>query len=218
MCPIKLSHAQRRTAVQQWNLLLLSVWLSSCLGRWFGCWDTFGHIHRTSVGVRWHVFAEIQGLVHSEHLRAFIQWGLVMMVRSIAIRPQLSSPDMDGMITQAVPSEKIWYIYIYILSWNLTCWKFFYFFIFFAMLVFGFWGWDSTNLPLGTHGVTCILYICIYIYILYIYIYILYYIYIKLWRLDPDAEAGTWTLGVVDLASSPILCHFFAHDSCSMIQ
>lgn len=48
-------------------------------------------------------------------------------------------------------------------------------------------------------------------------VYILY-IYIKLWRLDPDAEAGTWTLGVVDLASSPTLCHFFAHDSCSMIQ
>ena len=32
--------------------------------------------------------------------------------------------------------------------------KVFLFFIFFAMLVFGFWGWDSTNLALGTHGVT----------------------------------------------------------------
>ena len=26
--------------------------------------------------------------------------------------------------------------------------------LFFAMLVFWFWGWDSTNLALGTHGVT----------------------------------------------------------------
>jgi hypothetical protein len=26
---------------------------------------------------------------------------------------------------------------------------------FFAMLVFRFWGWDWTNLALGTHGVTC---------------------------------------------------------------
>ena len=57
------------------------------------------------------------------------------------------------------------YSYIYMYMWVcvhiriysreiLPVESFLFFNFIFAMLVFGFWGWDSTNLALGTHGVT----------------------------------------------------------------
>ena len=139
-----------------------------------------------AVGTHSDTFTELQSVWDDMSLLKFKAWSLRA---SQSIHPMRLGDDGAEYSHKAAafksrhgrndhPSSAQWknMIYIYTLVKSYLLKVFLFFFIFFAMLVFGFWGWDSTNLALGTHGVTCILYICIYIYI-YI-IYILYYIYI----------------------------------------